>query len=251
MSEPGTNYQALAAAYAKHRRAHPGVVEAIVRAIQEHAYRDVLEVGCGSGNYLEAIGALSGVRIAGIDPSSAMLDQLATRLPSAETRIGAGESIPYPDASFDLVYSVDVIHHVTDREACFREALRVLRPGGRIVTVTDSGSDLERRVPLTSHFPETLEHERRRYPAIETLGEEMTSAGFRDLRQDAVELAYPLTDISGFRNKSYSSLHLITHDDHARGIARLEADLAKGPIEALSLYTLLSGVRETGEPGAC
>lgn len=241
MSEPATNYQDLAADYARHRRVHPGVVERIVGAVRARAARDLLEVGCGSGNYLEVVGGLTGARVAGIDPSSAMLEQLRARLPDVEIAIAGGEAIPHSDASFDLVYSVDVIHHVTDRRRYFGEALRVLRPGGVIVTVTDSESDLERRVPLTSHFPETLEHERRRYPTIGSLRSEMVSAGFADLREDRVELVYPLTDIAGYRNKTYSSLHLITEDEHARGIARLEADVMAGPIEALSLYTLLWG----------
>src|SRR3712207_7697189 len=43
-------------------------------------------------------------------------------------RSGRAEGLPVPDASFDLVYSVDVIHHVGDRPAAFREAARVLRP---------------------------------------------------------------------------------------------------------------------------
>jgi SAM-dependent methyltransferase len=247
MVEPATNYQALAAEYARHRRAHPGVVEAIVRGIRNGDGHDVLEVGCGSGNYLQVISEITGARVAGIDPSSAMLDQLTTRLPAAEVAVAPGEAIPYPDASFDLIYSVDVIHHVKDRDAYFREARRVLRPGGALVTVTDSESDLERRVPLTSHFPETLAHERRRYPATGALRSEMERAGLSGLREETVELAYPLSDISGFRNKSYSSLHLISDEDHARGMARLEADLANGPIEALSLYTLLWGTRDDAD----
>lgn len=241
MTEPATNYQALAAEYARHRRVHPGVVEEIVTAARRAAAVDLLEVGCGSGNYLEVIGGLTGARVAGIDPSSAMLDQLRARLPEAEVTVAPGEAIPFPDRSFDLIYSVDVIHHVKDRDAYFREVARVLRPSGTIVTVTDSEEDLARRVPLTSHFPETLAHERRRYPTIGTLRDEMTRAGLIDLRESNVELSYPLTDIAGLRNKAYSSLHLITDEEHARGIARLEADLANGPIEARSLYTLLWG----------
>ena len=241
MSEPATNYQAVAAEYARYRRVHPGVVEQLVGIVRQGAATDVLEVGCGSGNYLEIIGGLTGVRVAGLDPSSAMLDQLRSRLPEADVRVAPGEAIPHLDQSFDLVSSVDVIHHVKERDAYFREARRVLRPGGWLVTVTDSEDDLARRVPLTSHFPETLAHERRRYPTIGTLREEMECAGFTELREERVVLEYPLTEIAGYRNRAYSSLHLISDQEHARGVARLEAELAHGPIMALSLYTLLWG----------
>ena len=124
----------------------------------------------------------------------------------------------------------------------------MLRPGGVIVTATDSESDLQRRVPLTSHFPETLAHERRRYPAIGTLRDEMARAGFHDVQAEAVELVYPLTDISGYRNKAYSSLHLISEAAFRQGIERLEADLERGAIAAVSLYTLVWGARD--EPGS-
>ncbi len=241
MTEPATNYQHLAADYARHRRVHPGVVEQLLQAIRQHDAADILDVGCGSGNYLAVLVDLTRARVVGIDPSAAMLDELAQRLPAAETRVAPAEAIPYPDASFDLLYSVDVIHHVRDRDAWFREARRVLRPGGLVVMVTDSPTDLARRVPLTSHFPETLAHERSRYPDIETLQAEMTAAGFGDLRLDHVELSYPLTDISAYRNRAYSALHLIDADAHAAGMARLEADLERGPIEATSLYTLVWG----------
>ncbi|MEZ4623639.1 MAG: class I SAM-dependent methyltransferase [Thermomicrobiales bacterium] len=75
----------------------------------------MLEVGCGSGNYLEVVRGLTGARVAGIDPSSAMLEQLTARVPDAEVQVASAEAIPYPDRSFDLIYSVDVIHHVKDR----------------------------------------------------------------------------------------------------------------------------------------
>jgi len=250
MPEPATNYQALAQEYARHRRIHPGVFERIVTRATTSGLKAILEVGCGSGNYLEAIAAIGAFSVAGIDPSSAMLDRLRERMPAAEVVIASAESIPFPDRSFDLIYSVDVIHHVKDRDAFVREARRVLNPGGWLVTVTDSEEDLERRVPLTSHFPETLEHERRRYPSTGTLRTELLGAGFMNVTEEQVQLSYPLSDLSGFREKAYSSLHLIDDAAHARGMARLEAELERGPIEALSLYTLLWGRAPGGEPGS-
>lgn len=245
MTPPAIDYQQLAEEYARHRRVHPGVLERIQLLASQSGAHDLLEVGCGSGNYLEALAA-TGLRVAGIDPSSAMLDQLTARLPDAETGIGRAEAIPYPDASFDLVYSVDVIHHVWDRDAYFREARRVLRPGGWVVTVTDSEEDITARVPLSSHFPETVAHELRRYPAIGVLRDEMEQAGFAELDERRVRLLYPLTDLSGYRDRAYSSLHLISEEEHARGMARLAADLDRGAVTALSLYTLVTGRKPTG-----
>jgi SAM-dependent methyltransferase len=241
MPPQAIDYQALADDYARHRRVHPGVLRRLLDTIAQTGARDVLEVGCGTGNYLEAIAGASDARVFGIDPSSAMLAQLHERMPDAEATVGRAESLPFPDRSLDLIYSVDVMHHVVERAAYFGEAARVLRPGGWICTVTDSHEDIAARVPLSSHFPETVAHELRRYPSLPTLRAETERAGFSGLREEHIDLRYPLTDASAYRNKAYSSLHLITGSEHARGIERMERELASGPIEARSLYTLLWG----------
>jgi SAM-dependent methyltransferase len=48
-------------------------------------------------------------------------------------RVADAETIPYPDASFDVVVGHAVLHHIPDVERALREVLRVLRPGGRFV----------------------------------------------------------------------------------------------------------------------
>ena len=50
-----------------------------------------------------------------------------------------------------------------------------------------------------------------------------------------------LTDIQGYREQAYSSLHLIPDDAFQRGLERMEQELMAGPIYALSLYTLVWG----------
>ncbi|NIU60939.1 MAG: methyltransferase domain-containing protein, partial [Pseudomonas stutzeri] len=44
-----------------------------------------------------------------------------------------GERLPFPDATFDVVFSHEVLEHVADDRACVAEMVRVTRPGGRIV----------------------------------------------------------------------------------------------------------------------
>ncbi len=82
--------------------------------------------------------ALAGARVAAVDLSPGMLDvtrRLAARYGVAEritTYCMAGELLDFPDASFDLVYGRDVLHH-TDLERSIPQAARVLKAGGMAV----------------------------------------------------------------------------------------------------------------------
>jgi len=237
------DYERMAADYARHRRLHPGVLQELIDRAEIDATSRVIEIGCGTGNYLIAIQEATDCQATGVDPSSAMLAEAMGRTAEIAWKLGQAEAISAPGASNDLLFSVDVIHHVTNRPAFFREAARVLTPGGRICTVTDSAEDIVRRRPLSSHFPETIDLELARYPSIETLEREMSAAGFHSIEISHVELTYGLTDISAYRDRAFSSLHLLSDEALDAGIARLEADLTRGPVAALSLYTLLWGVR--------
>jgi ubiquinone/menaquinone biosynthesis C-methylase UbiE len=99
----------------------------------------VLEVGCGPG-YLtrlaaDAVGP-SG-RAVGIDPSPTVIRyaQHVTRQPHCDFQLGVAEALETPDASFDVVLSSLMLHHLPEdlRPRAVAEMLRVLRPGGRLL----------------------------------------------------------------------------------------------------------------------
>ncbi len=97
--------------------------------------KKVLEIGVGMGaDYLEWLKA--GAQATGIDLSSASLEQARRRCEiagyQADLRIGDAENLPFPDGSFDVVYSYGVMHHSPDTARCVREAWRVLKPGGKL-----------------------------------------------------------------------------------------------------------------------
>jgi SAM-dependent methyltransferase len=91
----------------------------------------VLEFGCGLGLYLQAIKRFT-PRVYGFDIE---VERLAhARRNGIDGTVGAvGERLPYADRSFDVVFSNDVLEHVSDDRASAQEIVRVLRPGGRAV----------------------------------------------------------------------------------------------------------------------
>jgi ubiquinone/menaquinone biosynthesis C-methylase UbiE len=237
------DYDSLSTVYARHRRLHPRVMSRLLSRVSGLGARVLLDVGCGPGTYIAALEEATGRRCIGVDPSERMLRLARERSARVAFSRGAAESLGFGDASVDLAFSVDVIHHVRDRDAGFREIHRVLRRAGSVCTVTDSEKTIRERRPLAAYFPEIIDVELSRYPSIATLRDEMEDAGLRVTEEEEVEWSRPVLAIDAYRDKAFSSLHLITDEAFRRGIERMEEDLRRGPIPNVSRYVMLWGRR--------
>jgi SAM-dependent methyltransferase len=89
----------------------------------------VLENGCGVGMYVERMAPFGG-RIIGLEYDYERAAEAGIRSPNILN--AAGESLPLPSRTFDLILSHEVLEHVQDDNRAVREMIRVLRPGGRI-----------------------------------------------------------------------------------------------------------------------
>jgi ubiquinone/menaquinone biosynthesis C-methylase UbiE len=103
----------------------------------------VLDLGCGAGHASFAVAARA-ARVTALDLTPEMLEIVrreagARGLPNVETVRGLAESLPFADASFDLVVTRFSAHHWHDVPRALREARRVLKPGGRMLAIDTAG----------------------------------------------------------------------------------------------------------------
>jgi SAM-dependent methyltransferase len=92
--------------------------------------RKLLDLGCGTGIGLQELGRF-GTNY-GVDFSPLALEFCAGRGLS-RIALGNGEQLPFKSNTFDAIMSLDTFEHIPDHEAAYREALRVLKPGGILV----------------------------------------------------------------------------------------------------------------------
>lgn len=112
----------------------------IVRLLELTSQSHVLEIGSGSGRYALQVASTTGCRITGVDinePGLANANQLAAEQNLAGwvrfAKCDVSAPLIFDDAVFDGVFSNDVLCHVPERDAVFREVCRVLKPARKLI----------------------------------------------------------------------------------------------------------------------
>ncbi|MEF8797056.1 MAG: class I SAM-dependent methyltransferase [Salinivenus sp.] len=110
--------------FEQHEAAHQSELRAIEALLPDAG--DGLEIGVGTGRFAAPLGLEHGV-----DPSPAMRERARER--GIEAKDGVAEDLPYPDARFDRALMTTTLCFLDDPPQAFREAHRVLHPGGALV----------------------------------------------------------------------------------------------------------------------
>jgi SAM-dependent methyltransferase len=156
----------------------------------------VLDVGCGSGEFLAYTARLGAVP-AGIDPAPAMVDLARARLPDADVRVGSFEELPWPDRSFDVVTAFNALQFAADTLDALAECIRVAAPGGRVAVANWAEGDrndlhmIEAAVAEAAGEPPLPDGDLRRAGGLEEL---LGDAGLEVVAGGLVELPWEVPD---------------------------------------------------------
>jgi ubiquinone/menaquinone biosynthesis C-methylase UbiE len=126
----------------------PDPREVAFAAVAELRPSSVLEVGCGPGEASERITRELGASVVAIDISERLVELAMAR--GVDARVGDVQTLPLEDGSVDCALAAWVLFHVPDLDRALAELVRVLRPDGRLVAVTNAADHLTEVWPLVS-----------------------------------------------------------------------------------------------------
>lgn len=103
---------------------------------------DIIDVGCGAGWMEPALKQFG--TVTATDLSTKVLARVSARIPHVRFVAGDFMALPFEDASFDVVVTLEVLAHVADQGAFIAKISRLLRPGGLLMLATQNRPILER-----------------------------------------------------------------------------------------------------------
>ena len=174
----------------------PDAREVAFEAVAEVRPRRVLEVGCGPGEASERIGRELGAEVIAVDTSARMVELARAR--GVDARIGDVQALAFDNGSFDCALAAWVLFHAADLERALAELARVLRPGGRLVAVTNSVRHLDELWQLVGGEQANLSFRREN-------GEELLRRHFSHVERRDVESRVTIRDADTVRRYLASS----------------------------------------------
>lgn len=111
-----------------------GLVLQAMRELAPWAGTSLLDLGCGTGYWLDAY-ADEAAEVIGVEPDPALRQRARRRSTAARVTAGSAEHLPLPDGSVDVVHARFAYFFPPGCDAGLAEVRRVLRPGGRLVVV--------------------------------------------------------------------------------------------------------------------
>ena len=220
----------IPAAYDRTRDHGPEFLELWMNHLEPYVDRSqtgtILDLGCGTGRFADALAARFEATVIGVDPSQRMLER-ARQKQRGRVRYarGAGEAIPLPNASVSVIFISMAFHHFRDPRRVTRECRRILEENGPVLLRAGSRDRIP-GYPYVPFFPSSRQLLEVRLPRTTSMRETFHAAGFHT---DVVETVIQTvaSSFSSYADKlaagGDSILASLEKDDFEAGLSALRA----------------------------
>lgn len=223
------NYNEISKIYDSVREGDILTINRIIQEGKVDSNTKILEIGCGTGNYTGLISKATNAVVYGLDQSEGMLEKAKAK--TSDINYVKGDAVYlncFDEKEFDIVYMIDVIHHIKDINTMLKNIFRILKNNGSLFIFTDTHEHIRNRL-TTKYFPETLEVELKRYQSSEEITASLSQNGFTSIKSDNIILGddedYGEKLINLANKKGYSMFNLISQDAIDAGIQRIHQDM--------------------------
>lgn len=249
-----STYDLIGQTYDHTRQPDSRITQILIELLQPDPGGDYLDLGCGSGNYTQAL-YLQGIKIEGLDISEVMLDQARTKNPRIIWHVGDAHHLPFSSDSFDGVTCILATHHMISLHQVFQEVYRILKRG-RFVILTSTPEQMN-NYWLCHYFPSMIKKSSEKMLSLSQLKEIYANVGFKNIQQKSFFVPHDLTDLflqaGKYRPKIYldpiirsgiSSFALDCSEEELRlGLEALMQDCETGKIQDI----IQSYEKDTGD----
>lgn len=175
------------------READRSWMEIIEELVQIEGVMNAVDIGCGGGIYLKALSDMGIQSVTGVDFSEVSLEgarEYCKEYENISLHYGNALESGLPDHRFQLLLERALIHHITDLQACFAEAYRILEDDG-IYIIQDrtpddcllEGNEEHIRGYFFEAFPRLIDKEIKRRHSSEVVIDKLKKAGFREIQE--------------------------------------------------------------------
>jgi len=221
------NFNEFAKRYDELRSADGGIIRIFLDKIRLQKNSAILDFGCGTGNYLNALKNEGFCNLYGIDNSLGMLTQAKNKL-GANFFLGDHHNYPEFFNKFDFIFLIDVIHLIDDIELLIDRFFYSLKWQGAVAIVTQSHDQINSYF-FNKYFPSVSVVDIARHPSIDKISSAFINFGFflKEIISYTQESLLQVNEgyLKKLKEKCFTFFELIPVEEFDLGIKAFEKDL--------------------------
>lgn len=241
-----SNNKDYSEAFLAHRAADIGLLDAVINNLQLDEKKQLLDFGCGTGNYLLALQEKKYSNLFALDKDDNMINIAKTRT-GINVKKGSHINIPFNNNFFDSVMLIAMIHFIDDLDCLFKNLNNVCKKDARVVIVTQSYQQIDARF-YNRYFPSLAGIDKQRYHEPQKIISSAQKCGFllKGIQDysSGTDMIIDEEYYNLIKSKSFYVLRLLSDDEFNEGMALFEQELKQcagefvAPFAGWTLITL-------------